>query len=140
MTTPTQTLNANPSDDATPRTIIDAFLAVARNPGHSSLPVVECATEQWTYEELDMISTGISLELHERFTPRPVVGIISENHPYVLAMMLAVWKLRGVVVPMDPHAPAALVEGMVKNINPTFVLLPSTDTKTKKLVEGSSPS
>ena len=41
-------------------------------------------------------STGLALKLYQKNGPQPVVVVISENHPYVLAILFATWKLDGV--------------------------------------------
>ncbi|KAF8952132.1 hypothetical protein BDZ97DRAFT_1931228 [Flammula alnicola] len=65
------------------------------------------------------------------FGPKPVVAIISENHPYTCvgrhAHMLATWKLGGIVAPLDHNVPKDIMERMLPNIGPTFILVPSPE-------------
>ena len=67
------------------------------------------------------IATGLALELHQKYGTKPVVTI-SENRPYVLAILFATWKLGGVFVPLDYHVPREILECMLFNIAPTCVL------------------
>ena len=73
-------------------TLLDVFVSIARSDGIER-NILECGDESWTYGDLDAISTGLALELHQKYGPKPVVAVISENHPYVLAILFATWKL-----------------------------------------------
>ncbi|KAJ3503195.1 hypothetical protein NLJ89_g8542 [Agrocybe chaxingu] len=115
-------------------TLLDAFISFARNPSTIEDYVLECNSEQWTYGDLDCISTGLALSLHERYGLNPVVAVLSENHPYVLATLLAVWKLGGIFAPFDCHAPLEMVRKMLENTQPTFVLVPDAEEGLKALI------
>jgi len=124
-----------PSDTGT--TLLDVFTDIASS-SHADCDAVECGAERWTYAELDAISTGIALEIHKSHGLKPVVAVISENNPYILATILATWKLGGVVAPMDTNVPRDIMERMLFNIGPTFVLLPSAQLNVQNVVKGSS--
>jgi acyl-coenzyme A synthetase/AMP-(fatty) acid ligase len=49
------------------------------------------------------------------FNSKPVVAIVSENHPYVLAIMLATWKLGNDLAPLDHNVPKDIVEDIVEH-------------------------
>ncbi|KAF8190650.1 hypothetical protein K438DRAFT_1970946 [Mycena galopus ATCC 62051] len=117
-----------------PSTPLDVFREHVANADTRSTNVVECADECWTYEDLDIISNGLALELESRYGARPTVAIIAENLPYTLALSIAVWKLRGIVAPMDYHAPAALLQPMLATVTPACVAVPSTEKGTQQVV------
>ncbi|PPQ97453.1 hypothetical protein CVT26_002801 [Gymnopilus dilepis] len=106
------------------KTLLDAFLSVARNPSTIEDPVLECGTEQWTYGDLDCISSGLALKIHQKCGLKPVIAVISENHPFVLAILLATWKLGGIFAPFDCHSPLEMVEKMLENTEATCAVVP----------------
>ena len=116
-------------------TLLDVFVSIARSDGIER-NILECGGESWTYGDLDAISTGLALELHQKYGPKPVVAVISENHPYVLAILFATWKLGGVFAPLDFHVPREILERMLFNIAPTCVLAPSTEPVIQKILKG----
>lgn len=117
-------------------TLLDVFSRISSSPETAECDAVQCGAERWTYGALNAISTGLALELVAEYGARPTVAIISENLPYTLAFMLAVWKLGGIVAPLDHHAPATLVEAMLRNIRPHCVVALSSDQATRKIVSG----
>ena len=116
-------------------TLLDTFVSIASSDGIER-NVLECGDESWTYGDLDAISTGLALELHQKYGLNPVVAVISENHPYVLATLFATWKLGGVFAPLDYHVPREILERMLHNIAPTCVLVPSTEPLIQNIVKG----
>lgn len=116
-------------------TLLNVFTNIARS-SYADCNAVECGAERWTYGELDAISTGIALEMHKSYGLKPVVAIVSENNPYILATIFATWKLGGVVAPMDTNVPRDIMERMLFNIGPTFVLLPSAQLNVQNVVKG----
>lgn len=118
------------------QTVLDVVRDHATNPENRHRHAVECGDEAWTYEDLDAVSTGLALELEERYGLRPTVAIISENLPYTLALHFAVWKLGGIVAPIDYHAPESLLRPMLKKVTPTCVVVPSTEEGTQRVVRG----
>ncbi|KAJ7101451.1 hypothetical protein B0H15DRAFT_411968 [Mycena belliarum] len=115
-------------------TVLDVFRAHLADPTTCNRNAVECATEAWTYDDLDVVSTGLALHLEASFGARPTVAIIAENLPYTYALYLAVWKLCGIVAPIDPNTPEALLQPMLKKISPTCVLIPSVEERTRRAV------
>ncbi|KIM43994.1 hypothetical protein M413DRAFT_372837 [Hebeloma cylindrosporum] len=105
-------------------TLLDAFLQTARSPSSIEDLVLECGLEQWTYGDLDSISSGLALELHQQHGLRPTVAVLSENHPYTFALLLATWKLGGIFAPLDHNSPPDMIKQMAENIRPTCVLVP----------------
>ncbi|KAF8812559.1 hypothetical protein BYT27DRAFT_7183001 [Phlegmacium glaucopus] len=111
-------------------TLLDTFISIAQSEGVERNNVVECGDESWMYGDLDAISTGLTtLELHQKYGPKPVVTVISENHPNILATLFTTWKLSGVFAPLDYHR-------MLYNIAPTCVLVPSTEPVILNIVKG----
>ncbi|KAF8962890.1 hypothetical protein BDZ97DRAFT_1920218 [Flammula alnicola] len=116
-------------------TLLDTFLSIARNASTVEDCILECGEEQWTYGDLDNISTALAIELHSQCGSQPTVVAFSENHPYVLAVLLATWKLAGIFAPLDCHAPLEMVEKMLENLGPTCVLIRESDEVLKALAQ-----
>ena len=119
-------------------TLLDSFLHTARNFETVENLAVECGYEKWSYGDLDVISTGLAIEIMETYGLKPTISIVSENHPYTLAVMLATWKLGGIYAPLDHHAPQELLQHMIINIAPTLVVASSSDEPIKQLLLGVS--
>ena len=119
-------------------TLLDSFLHVARNIETVENDAVECGYEKWSYGDLDVISTGLAIEIRETYGLKPTISIVSENHPYILAVMLATWKLGGVYTPLDHHAPQELLQQMIINTAPTLVVVPSSDEPIRQLLRSMS--
>lgn len=119
-------------------TVIHRFIHVATAPETADEQVIDCCGDMLTYAQLLGLATGIAADLREKFGEKPVVSIVSDNNPYVLAVILAVWLLGGVAAPLDFHAPEGLLRGMLEGVKPNCVILPSTSEGNVKLVEGSS--
>ena len=117
-------------------TLLHAFLHVASSPGSAERSVVECGTERWSYRELDIISSGLAKDLKDAYGPKPTVAFIAENHPYVLAIMLATWKIGGIVAPMDHHVPKDIMERMLGNIRPQCIVIPEAEIALQKNLKG----
>ncbi|KAJ6610193.1 hypothetical protein B0H10DRAFT_1883603 [Mycena sp. CBHHK59/15] len=117
-------------------TLLEIFLNVSSSSEGSEREALKCGEETWTYGDLSTISSGLAVDLQHRYGSRPTVAMVCENHPYMVALFLAVWKLRGTVVPLDYHAPADLMEGMLRNVAPACVVVPSSDRVTQNIAEG----
>ncbi|KDR66938.1 hypothetical protein GALMADRAFT_232329 [Galerina marginata CBS 339.88] len=115
--------------------LLDVFLSVARNSITTEDPVLECGSEQWTYGDLDSISSGIALKLYDKYGLNPTVAVVSENHPYMLAILLATWKLGGIFAPLDPHSPLETVKKMLENVAATFAVIPDNEEGLKELLQ-----
>ncbi|KAJ7666829.1 hypothetical protein DFH06DRAFT_1040341 [Mycena polygramma] len=115
-------------------TLLDVFRAHVATADVRERHVVECADEYWTYDDLDVISTGLALDFGSQYGSRPIVAIIAENLPYTFALHLAVWKLGGIVAPIDYHTPAALLEPMLAKVSPSVVVVPCTEITTLGIV------
>lgn len=132
---PTSVVVPDPIDNTT-TTLLNVFTRMASGSESSTWDVLECGNDRWTYHQLDVISTGLAAELHEAYGPQPTVAFLSENHPYMLALLLATWKLGGIIAPYDPHAPETLLEGMMQKVSPACIVTPSTNTAGRKIAEG----
>lgn len=118
-------------------TLIDAFLTLATDPTTSSNNVVVCGQSSWSYEELHTVSSAIASGIKNRYGEgRPTVAVICENHPYTLALFIAVWKLGGIVAPLDHHAPPQLMEAMLQNVAPRYVACMKDDLVNTKIAQG----
>lgn len=117
--------------------LFERFLQLARSPQTQDSRAVECCDEKWTYADVDSISSGIAEELQKSHGTRPTVAIVSENHPYTLAVLLATWKLGGIAAPIDYHTPKDILTAMLLDIKPTCALVPDTEAATRRIVSGS---
>ncbi|KAF9557920.1 ketoacyl-synt-domain-containing protein [Agrocybe pediades] len=108
-------------------TLLELFLLISRNPSTAENTVLQCGQEQWTYGDLDCISSGLALELYEKHGSGPTVAVISENHPFILAILLATWKLGGSFAPFDCHAPLDMVKQMLINVEATVAVIPENE-------------
>ena len=124
-----------------PSTLLDAFLSITGSDGMDR-NIVECGNESWTYGDLDAISTGLAFELHQKYGPKPVVAVIceSENHPYGMAILFATWKLGGIFAPLSNTFPREILEGRLRIIAPTCVLVPFIEPVIQNILKGDSPS
>ncbi|KAK0491177.1 hypothetical protein IW261DRAFT_1324940 [Armillaria novae-zelandiae] len=107
--------------------LLDVFLSIAHDSEKSKRSVLECGQDTWTYSDLDIISSALAQDLKAILGCFPKVAVVSENHPYVFALMLAVWKLEGIFIPIDVHVTADLLKGMLTIVAPTCLVIPETD-------------
>lgn len=125
-----------PQHEVSSSSLLEIFCDNAMGAQTSCLPVLECGDDVWTYSELDIVSSGIAHDLKKQYGRFPKVAVVSENHPYVFAVMLAVWKLSGIFIPIDVHVPSELLSGMLAIAAPTFLLLPESDDVNRRVATG----
>jgi acyl-CoA synthetase (AMP-forming)/AMP-acid ligase II len=125
-------------DEPAANSLLERFLHLARSANTQNLDAVECNDERWTYADLDTVSTCLAADIRKSYGERPTVAIVSENHPYVLATILATWKIGGIVAPIDYHTPRDILIAMLLDIRPTCCLVPETEEKTRRVVSGAS--
>ncbi|KAK0206705.1 hypothetical protein DFS33DRAFT_1420932, partial [Desarmillaria ectypa] len=113
--------------------LLDVFLGIAHDSKTSKRNVLECGQDTWTYSDLDIISSALAQDLKAVLGCFPKVAVISENHPHVFALMLAVWKLGGIFIPIDVHVPAELLKGMLYIVAPTCLVIPETDFSNQRV-------
>ncbi|KAK0230625.1 hypothetical protein IW262DRAFT_1262889 [Armillaria fumosa] len=113
--------------EANGHSLLDVFLSIAHDSEKSKRNVLECGQDTWTYSDLDNISSALAQDLKAILGCFPKVAVVSENHPYVFALMLAVWKLEGIFIPIDVHVTADLLKGMLRIVTPTCLMIPETD-------------
>lgn len=123
-----------------PPTLLDAFLrtAHASTQAERNRAILQLGVEQWTYAEMDTISNGIANELEEKYGKKPTVAIVSENHPFLFGIILATWKLNGIVATLDWNVPEGIMNKMLENIKPSVVVFPEGQVQVLKLAQGSS--
>ncbi|KAH7091717.1 hypothetical protein BKA62DRAFT_626249 [Auriculariales sp. MPI-PUGE-AT-0066] len=105
--------------------MLETFLECARGP-NSWRPVIQSDEHIWTYVDLDRVSSGIAADLRHRLAKapqdaQPVVSVICPNHPFVIALSLAAWKVGAVFAPLDPNAPSELLLAMLSNMSPSII-------------------
>ncbi|KAK0482062.1 hypothetical protein EDD18DRAFT_1362674 [Armillaria luteobubalina] len=116
--------------------LLDVFLSIAHDSEKSKRNVLECGQDIWTYSDLDIISSALAQDLKAILGCFPKVAVVSENHPYVFALMLAVWKLEGIFIPIDVHVTADLLKGMLSIVTPTCLVIPETDVSNRHVASG----
>jgi amino acid adenylation domain-containing protein len=84
-----------------------------RNPSRCA---VACADRAWTYAELDREANRLAHHLLERGARRgDYIGICLDRSVEMLGAMLAVMKMGGVYVPLDPRFPVDRLEYMASD-------------------------
>ncbi|KAJ7300835.1 hypothetical protein DFH08DRAFT_795441 [Mycena albidolilacea] len=107
--------------------LLEVFIETARDLRTADRSVLECGQDTWTYAALETVSGAMAQELEETTGSCPKVVAVGENHPYLFALMLAVWKVGGIFIPIDAHVPPALLDGMIDIVKPTCVYLSASD-------------
>ncbi|KAF7328491.1 Hispidin synthase [Mycena venus] len=116
--------------------LLEVFIETASNPRTADRYVLECGQDTWTYATLETVSSAMARELEETTGFCPKVAAVGENHPYVFALMLAVWKVGGIFIPIDAHVPPALLDGMIDVVKPTCVYLAASDNSNTSRASG----
>ncbi|KAG7441749.1 ketoacyl-synt-domain-containing protein [Guyanagaster necrorhizus] len=115
-------------------TIIDVFRRICSSE-HANNDALKCGDDQWSYAELDSITQFLSERFEEEYGSHPVVAFIGENHPYLFACLFAVWRIGGIVAPIDHHAPKHMMDAMLRIVNPAVVVVPSNVLAIQTLVK-----
>ncbi|KAK0471022.1 hypothetical protein IW261DRAFT_1612345 [Armillaria novae-zelandiae] len=118
-------------------TVIDVFLHICSSE-HAHRDVLKCGEDRWTYAELDSVTRTIGRRFEEEYGLRPTVAFVGENHPYIFACLLAVWRIGGTVAPIDHHAPKNMLESMLRIVNPSVVVVASNTTVIQTVVKDMS--
>ncbi|KAK0216459.1 polyketide synthetase [Armillaria nabsnona] len=118
-------------------TVIDVFRHICSSE-HAHRDALKCGEDRWTYAELDYITHTIGRRFEEEYGLHPTVAFIGENHPYLFACLLAVWRIGGVVAPIDHHAPKHMLESMLRIVNPGVVVVASNVIITQTVVKDMS--
>ncbi|MFJ7212909.1 amino acid adenylation domain-containing protein [Amycolatopsis sp. NPDC098790] len=116
-TTPVANLAAGlgPLLDATPDS-----LAVAGDPAATALVDAE---REVTYGELTTMVAGLAGALHARGVRRgDAVAVSAKRGVWSVTAMLAIWRIGGVYVPLDPALPLERKRFMVSEVNVTHVI------------------
>ena len=120
-----------------PPTVIHRFVELALAADTAQTPAVDCAGDTLTYSKLLALASSLSLELapgaEER---RPVIAIISKNHPYTLSIIIAAWLIGAIAAPLDAHAPEPLLRGMLEVVAPSIVVLPEGVELSHRICKG----
>lgn len=102
----------------------------------SSKPFLCHDRQTITYDEFDSITSFLANRLFQLYGPRPTLAFLSENNPYMLALMLSVWKLGGIVSPMDMRSPAPILQEMLRITEPHAVVVCKDEVGLVHLVRG----
>ena len=107
-------------------TVIHRLVELALGAGTCLNTAVDCAGDTLTYVQLLALASALTPQVIPTAVlgqkKKPVVAIISENHPYTLAIILSTWLAGGVVASLDVHAPEPLLRGMLEAVNPNVVV------------------
>lgn len=122
--------------DTSEPTLLHALANHAADPERASCNALECAQDSITYSQLWSVVTGLAAELESQFGPRPTLAIVSENHPYIFAVIFATWSIGGIAAPLDVHASKALMEGMLTKTAPDGIVVSSMDDATRAISTG----
>ena len=97
------------------------FSALAKTQG--TAPAVFYHDQSLTYAELDERSNQLAHHLiAQGVGPEVVVAVCVRPSLDIMVAMLAVWKARGVYLPLDPTHPEALIGRMLEEAKPRLVL------------------
>ncbi len=118
-------------------TVIDVFRHICSSE-HAHRDALKCGEDRWTYTELDYITHTIGRRFEEEYGLHPTVAFIGENHPYLFACLLAVWRIGGIVAPLDHHTTKHMLESMVRIINPGVVVVAANVIITQTVVKGTN--
>ncbi|THH03281.1 hypothetical protein EW145_g6382 [Phellinidium pouzarii] len=116
-------------------TFIHKFIEVSTAADTSLFPSIECCGDVLSYRQLLLLSHQLAERFRRQFGKKPTIAIVSENHPYIIAVILATWLLGGVAAPLDVHAPESLLRGMLEGVKPACVVLPETSEVNLALVK-----
>ncbi len=97
------------------------FSALARNQPNAT--VASCRERSLSYHQLDELSNQLAHHLLAwGVGAETVVAVCLRPSLDVLVAMLAIWKARGVYLPLDPAHPEALIGRMLDEAKPRVVL------------------
>jgi long-chain acyl-CoA synthetase len=112
---------AGMADEQSPRLLPDV-LRVAANASGDQVKVVS-STERFSYAEIDLYSDRLAGRLMAHgIQPGDRVMIGLPNSADFIIACFAVWKIRAVVVALDPCAMAANLRGILEKVEPTALI------------------
>lgn len=119
-------------------TVIHRFVELALGADTALHSAVDCAGDTLNYVQLLALASALAREVvpESDTQKKPIVAIISENHPYTLAIILATWLVGGVVASLDVHAPEPLLRGMLDTVKPGVVIFPEGVELPGKICKG----
>ncbi|KAI9745049.1 MAG: hypothetical protein M1818_001327 [Claussenomyces sp. TS43310] len=104
-----------------------------RQPGR---PAVSAWDEQWTYEQVDDLSSQLAGHLRNLgLESGAMVPLIFEKTGWVIIAMIAVLKTGSAIVPLDPRHPPLRLKEIIDMVRPRLILCSSL---LSELFEGSS--
>lgn len=112
------------ADFPPPRCLHDCFKEQAL--AVPDLPAVSCGGESMTYQELDRRTDALAQTLRAKGVGRgSVVGVMAERSIPMLTAMLAVMKVGGAYMPVDPHYPGERIRYMLEDSGAELVFADS---------------
>lgn len=112
--------------------VIRMFEASARR--HAEQTAVTYRNQRITYRELDLRSNQLARRLLAvGVGPGTAVAVCVQPCSHILVAILAIWKARGIYLPIDPTHPVAVIRRMLQEAQPRLVL---TQAALSQLTEG----
>lgn len=101
--------------------ILDCFYdVVERNSNKISLI---CGDQSITYKELDEISNSLARYLQKKgIKPGSIVGVSLPNHSYLVISLLAILKVGGVYLPLEPQDPQERLHLLIEDTKTELVI------------------
>lgn len=90
---------------------------------HRELPALRWEGQEWTYGQVDQITSRLAGGLQELgVRPGQVVATIIERGPWQVWSRIALTRMGAVELPLDPEAPAQRIEQMLRDSGAVTVL------------------
>ncbi len=108
---------------------------------HADETAVTSTDKQLTYDELDVLSDQLANYLYDQHAVRQGTRVVysAERDSRMIATMLAVWKINGTYVPIDPANPVIRVAHILEESKPALVIT-DVDTVDKETYQVITPS
>lgn len=105
------------TDTFFPKNLIRRFSEVVEI--HKSKIALKATNEQFSYIELDERSNIFANELVEKHNIKKgdVVAVLADSDVNLIVIIIAIMKVGGVFLPLDPKAPISRLDFMIKNSN-----------------------
>ncbi len=125
LTLLTETWAQGPEPARTAATVHETFAALAAQ--QPDAVAIQQGTEQLTYADLNRRANRIARFLRDTYAVAPGdrVALLHDREPAVVAAMLAVLKCGAAYVPLDPQYPAARLNHILAETEPTALITQS---------------
>jgi amino acid adenylation domain-containing protein len=97
-------------------------LFAAQAAGTPTAPALRFADESLTYAELDARAGRLAWRLRDRAAPGDTIAVCLERGPEAVVALLAVWKMGGVYLPLDPGHPVERLSFLLRDSGAKLVI------------------